>query len=189
MIKTQKFYSMTEKILLSSYDGSEPPTLFQRSHSMLITHTGKPLVDYTNDDENGEPFKGSLMCDLDYDEEPFILPTFFLSPGLISTQAFYEDLVEIGIDNLEVHPVIIRNHNNDITIDHYLFLNILGRISCVKTIDSSEFGIYASKVPDELNMFMIEEDPSYILVKEHVYIHIKAKYPDIFFDEIPLLEE
>lgn len=188
MIKAQKFYSITDKVLLSNYDGSEPPGLFKRSHRMLITHTGKPLVDYTNDDENGEPFKGSLVFDLDYDEEPFTLHTFFLSPGFICTQAFYKDLVEIGINNLEAHPVIIRDLNNDITIDHYIFLNILGRISCVKKIDSGEFSIYASKVPDELNMFMTEEDPSYILVREHDYMYLNIKYPDIIFEEIPLLE-
>lgn len=186
--KTKKYYAMSDKIPLYRYDGTEPATLFQRSHSMLITHTGNLLIDYTNDCDNGEPFKGPLICDLDDEDETGIFPTFFTSPGLIGTKQFYNDLLEIGIDNIEMHPVIIRDLKNEATIDNYLFLNILGRIDCTKTLNDYEIGIYVNKVPEQLNMFMIKEDPGYILVTEHVYMHLKAKYEDIFFEEIQQLE-
>jgi hypothetical protein len=180
----KKYYLMSDKIPLYRYDGTEPPVLFQRSHSMLITHTGNLLVDYTNDCENGEPFIGSLICDLDDEENTGILPTFFTSPGLIGTKEFYNDLLEIGINNIEVHPVIIRNPKNGSTIENYVFLNILGRIDCTKTLDGGEIAIYTNKVPEHLNLFLIEEDPSCILVTDRIYIHLKTKYKDIFFEEI-----
>ncbi len=111
-----------------------------------------------------------------------------MSPGLIGTKQFYNDLIEIGIDNIEVHPVIIRDLKNEVTVGNYLFLNILGRIDCTKTLDEDKIGIYAHKVPEHLNMFMLKEDPSYILVTETIYRHLKTKYEDIFFEEIQQLE-
>lgn len=203
-MKPKKLYLMSDKIPLARYTGIEPVGLYQRSHSMMMTKTGSYLVDYTND-ENGEPFKGPLICDLDDEENTGIFPVFFMSPALIGTKSFYKDLSEAGVDNIEVHPVVIRDLANEKTIDDYLLLNILGRVSCAamelsdyeqlndEADDASpndamnfinDLVIYSEKVTD-LDCFLLHEDTNCILVSERVVNHLKDKgYDDIFFEEV-----
>ncbi len=199
-----KFYLMTDKVLLANYDGTESAGLYKRSHRYMETKTGDFLVDYTSND-HGEPFKGPLICELDDEDATGILPTFFRSPALIGTKRFYSDLVEIGIDNIEVHPVIIIDEVNNRTIDDYLLLNIIGRISCVVMELSdyerlndeadednpyesmnfiNELVIDASKVGYH-DIFLVHEDTNCIVVSERVYEHlVKKGYMDIFFEEV-----
>lgn len=202
-MKPKKLYLMSDKIPLDRYAGIEPMGLYQRSHSMMMTKTGSHLVDYTHD-EDGEPFKGPLICDLDDEENTGVFPVFFMSPALIGTKEFYKDLLEAGVDNIEVHPVIIRDVINKKTIDDYLLLNILGRVSCVDmelsgceklsndVADTSpndamsfinDLVIYSGKATD-LDCFLLHEDTNCIFVSERVVNHLKNKgYDDIFFEE------
>jgi len=201
---TMKYYQMSDKVSLANFDGTEPAGLYQRSHRYLQTKTGSFLVDYTHN-EHGEPFKGPLICELDDENATGILPTFFMSPALISTKQFYKDLVEIGIDNIEVHPVIINDNENNNTIEDYLLLNIIGRISCAVMNQSSyerlndladesdpyeainfinELVIDEKKVGHH-DLFLVHEDTNCILISERVFNHLKSKgYTDIFFEEV-----
>lgn len=199
-----KFYQMSDKILLETWDGKERPILFKRSHDFMQTKTGSIFVDYT-DDDNGEPFKGSLICDLDDEEQTGILPTFFMSPALIGTKQFYQDLLAIGVDNIEVHPVIIRDLVNDRVINDYVVLNVIGRVSCAAMDHSDYEQLNDQANPDQpnesmnfindlvidsrklvdLDIFLVREDTDCILVSERVFQHIKSKgYTDIFFEEV-----
>lgn len=175
-----KYYQMSDKVLLENWDGTESVGLYMRSHALMQTKTGDFLVDYT-DNGVGAPFEGALICDLDHEDSNGIFPTFFMSPALIGTKAFHQDLLEIGIHNIEVHPVIIRDHTNNRTIEDYVLLNVIGRVPCVVmddlAVDTSKLG--------QLELFLVHEDTSCILVSERVYRHLVNKgYTDIFFEEV-----
>jgi len=114
---------MAEKALA---DGT---LIYQRSHRYFELKTGHLLMDYSKNN-NGEPFTGTFMCELDDEHPDGKLSTFFMSPAIVGTKQFYNDLTEIGIDNIEVHPALIRDEVNNRNIEDYLLLNILGRISC-----------------------------------------------------------
>lgn len=199
-----KFYQMSDKILLESWDGKERPILYKRSHDFMQTKTGSIFIDYT-DNENGEPFKGALICDLDDEEQTGNLPTFFMSPALIGTKQFHQDLLSIGVDNIEVHPVIIRDQVNNRVINDYVVLNVLGRVSCAAMNQSDYEQLNDKANPDQpnesmnvindlvidshklidLDLFLVREDTDCILVSERVFQHLKSKgYDDIFFEEV-----
>jgi hypothetical protein len=189
---------------LETWDGKERPVLYKKSHDLMQTKTGSMFIDYTNND-NGEPFKGALICDLDDEDQTGILPTIFMSPALIGTKQLYQDLLSIGVDNIEVHPVIIRDTINDRVINDYVVLNVLGRVSCA-AMDQSDYEqlndeanpdqpnecmncindlvIDSSKLID-LDLFLVREDTDCIIVSERVFQHLKSKgYNDIFFEEV-----
>jgi len=187
-----KFYQMARKV-------REDSTLLdQQSHERIEFCTGHILIDYSNN-ENGEPFKGPLICTLD---EEFIngkMPTFYVDPALIGTKQFYQDLTEIGIDNIEVHPALIRDEVNNRNIEDYLLLNILGRISCA-VMDASEYEtlgddmniihklVIDGKKAEGHDLFLVHEDTDCIVISERVYEHINSKgYTDIWFDELQLV--
>lgn len=198
-----KFYEMSDKVPLASLDGTERAGLFKRSHRFMQTKTGSVFVDYTHSDE-GEPFSGVMVCELDDEDATGVLPTFFMSPALIATRQFYQDLLSIGIDNIEAHPVVIKDEPNNRTIDDYLVLNIIGRISCAVMAQSdcesinesadvedpcesmtmiNDLVIDASKVGCH-DLFLVHEDTSLILVSERVYKHLQPRYPDVWFEEV-----
>ena len=54
------------------------------------------------------------------------LPTFFESPAWIGTRDFHATLLAAGISNIEASPVEISDETNDVLIDDYLLLNIVG---------------------------------------------------------------
>lgn len=163
---------------------------------MASLNQGNILIDYENDDEEGEPFVGPLICELDDDHPNGRLPTFYMSPAIIGTKKFHKDLLEIGIDNIEVHPVVIRDEVNDRNIKKYVLLNIIGTVSCADMNRSKhetlgegmdiidKLVIDASKVPD-LDLFLIQEDTDCIVISEKVYNHLQGKgYDDIHFEEL-----
>jgi hypothetical protein len=199
-----KFYQMSDKILLETWDGKERAVIFKRSHDFMQTKTGSLFVDYTHN-ENGEPFKGALICDLDDEDQTGILPTIFMSPALIGTKRFYQDLKEIGVDNIEMHPVVINDHVNNKVINDYVVLNVIGRVSCA-VMDESDYEqlndaadpdqpsesmnfindlVIDSRKVGDLDLFLVHEDTNCILVSERVFQHIKSKgYDDIYFEEV-----
>ncbi|MDR7307695.1 hypothetical protein [Rhodoferax saidenbachensis] len=175
-----KYYQMSDKVLLENWDGTESVGLYMRSHALMQTKTGDVFVDYTDSDV-GAPFEGALICDLDDEDSNGIFPTFFRSPALIGTKAFYQDLLEIGIRNIEVHPVIIHDRTNHRTIEDYVLLNVIGRVPCEAmddlVVDTGKLG--------QLELFLVHEDTNCILVSERVYRHLINKgYTDIFFEEV-----
>ncbi|HWV16576.1 MAG TPA: DUF1629 domain-containing protein [Cellvibrio sp.] len=200
-----KYYQMTYKIFLSGWDGREPSGLFQRSHDWVLLKTGEPLLDYENDRVNGEPFKGPLLCELDDEDETGVMATFYNSPAFIAKKSFYHDLRDIGIDNIEVHPVVIHDPLNNIEIDDYLLLNFLDSISCAVMEQSSyerlneagdpedpvdsmivmnELVIDPSKI-DGQDLFLLREDTDCIVISERVYTHLQNRgYSHIVFEEL-----
>jgi len=185
-----KYYLMAEKA------GADGTIIYKKSHYMTGLKTGSLLVDYENDDEEGEPFVGPLICKIDNKHVKGKLPTFFMSPAIVGTKQFYNDLLEIGIENIEVHPVVIRDEVNSRIYDDYLLLNIIGRISCAD-MSSSEYETLGDdmniidqlvldfrKVPD-LDLFLVHEDTDCIVISEKVYLHLVNKgYADIYFEEL-----
>jgi hypothetical protein len=185
-----KYYLMAEKA------GADGTIIYKNSHYMTAFKTGSILIDYENDDEEGEPFTGPLICALDDEHLDGKLSTFFMSPAIIGTRQFYSDLLEVGIDNIEVHSVIIRDEVNDRSIDDYVLLNIIGRVSCAD-MDNSEYEtlgddmniidklvIDPSRIKD-LDMFLVHEDTDCIVITEKIYRHLISKgYTDIYFEEL-----
>lgn len=200
-----KYYQMSDKITEGQWDGKEPSVIYQQSHDWVQTKTGSFLIDYENDKVNGEPFKGPLICELDDEDETGKMPTFYTSPALIAKKSFYKDLVEIGVDNIEVHPVVINDSVNNRTVNDYVLLNIIGRISCAAMDESdyerlnddadpddpydsmnviNELVIDATKVGQH-DLFVVHEDTDCIVISERVYKHLKNKgYTDIYFEEL-----
>ena len=176
----------------------------------MQTKTGNYFVDYTNN-KYGEPFKGTLICDLDDEDQTGIMPTIFLSPALIGTKQFYQDLREAGIDNIEACPVVIRDLLNNKIIDDYLVLNVIGRVACAVMYKSDFEQLNDEAGPDQpndamnfindlvidsqkvgnLDLFLVHEDVDCIIVSEKLYNHLeKLGYTDpyggkfIFFEEV-----
>jgi hypothetical protein len=125
--------------------------------------------------------------------------------AVIGTKQFYKDLTDIGIGNIEVHPVVIKDEVNKKTINDYVLLNILGRISCAVMEDSEyerlnddadEDDPYESmniidklvidpKKIGEQDLFLVHEDTDCIVISERVYKHLQGKgYTDIYFEEL-----
>jgi len=191
-----KYYLMAEK---AHADGT---IIYQDSHFSTIFSQGIKLLDYEHDDETGEPFVGPLACLLDDEYPDGKMSTFFTSPAIVVKKQFYNDLLEIGIDNIEVFPVIIRDEVNDKLIEDYLLLNIIGRISCAD-IDSTEYrtldeGEENMTFIDRLvldhskvkcfDIFLVSEDTDCIVINEKVYKHLVSKrYTDIYFEELEII--
>jgi len=185
-----KYYLMAEK---AEADGT---VIYGDSHDMTELKTGSFLVDYENDDEEGEPFVGPLICKMDDEHVDGKMSTFFMSPAIIGTKQFYNDLLEVGIDNIEVHPVIIRDEVNSRTFDDYLLLNIIGRVSCadMETSEYESLGddmniidelVLDSSKTHDLDLFLVDEDTDCIVISERVYSHLVNKgYTDIYFEEL-----
>jgi len=187
-----KFYQMAEKVMADS------TIIYQRSHDFFELCTGHLLMDYSKND-HGEPFTGTFVCELDEDHLDGKLPTFYMDPAVIGTKQFYNDLTEIGIDNIEVHPALIRDEINNRNIEDYLLLNILGRISCA-VMDQSDYNslgddmniidklVIDGKKAEGHDLFLVHEDTDCIVISERVYEHLNGKgYTDIWFDELQLV--
>ena len=161
--------------------------LYKRSHKLVRTKTGEFFP---------EGFKGPMIVEIDEDDVGGTFPTFYESPAVIGKKEFYQDLKEIGIDNIEVHDVEIRDEVNNKTIDGYLLLNIIGLVNCA-VLDQSEVKtlgpgmnvidglvIDPSKIPG-LDLFLEANDTDNIIISERVYQHLQTKgYNDIYFEEL-----
>ncbi len=178
-------------------------SLFQRSHTSTETKTGRVLVDY-GPDEMGVPFEGPLACELDRDTPQAHWPTLFSSPALIGTRRLLEDLREIGVDNIEVHPVRIEGDDLSVANHDYVLLNVLGRVSCANlrasdvarideggdADDAHPMRIIDRLVIDparigDLDLFLVDEDTDCVVVSERVKRHLEGKgHADIRFERL-----
>ena len=176
-----KYYLMAEKAIA---DGT---IIYQKSHELTELKTGFFLP---------KDFCGSLVCSLDEEYLDGVLPTFYMSPAIIGTRQFYQDLLDCGIDNIEVKPVVINDPVNERTIDDYVLLNIIGRISCAD-MEKSEYGTIGKDmhVMNKLvinlekaynfDLFLVDEDTDCIVISERVYKYLSSKgYTDIYFEEL-----
>lgn len=162
-------------------------SLYQRSHDLTELKTGRPL---------GNDFEGPLVVELDKEFIDGEMPTFYESPAVIGTKRYCNDLLEIGVSNIESYPVIINDEVHHKVINDYVLLNFIGRVSCVD-MERSEYGtlgdgmniidrpvLVAKKIP-KVHLFLIHEDTDCIVVDEKVFNHLQLKgYTDIFFEEL-----
>jgi hypothetical protein len=120
--------------------------IFRRSHKLIPFKTGAQF---------GDGFEEPLITELDKELHNGVLPTFFTSPGFIVKIDFYNDLKKIGIDNFEVYKTIIKNPIDGRIIENYLFLNIIGRVSCAN-MDKSEY----ETIDEDMNVVKKNPSPS-----------------------------
>jgi hypothetical protein len=144
-------------------------------------------------------FEGTLECVLIGRFEDSEMSTFYMSPAIIGTKQFYQDLLDCGVDNIEVKPVVIEDRKFKRVFDNYVVLNFIGRIACAD-MDSSEYGhigedmnvidklvLQREKVQDR-HLFLVDEDTDCIVVSENVYKTLNEKgYTDIYFEEVVLI--
>lgn len=161
--------------------------LFKRSHRRVQTKTGHMFP---------AGFEGPMIVELDDENVNGTMPTFYGGPAVIARVEFYNDLKEIGIDNIEVHSVEIRDEVNHKTIDGYLLLNIIGKVASADMEQSDyetlgdDINIINKLVIDPaktngLDLFLEAEDTDCIIISERVYKHLMSKgYTDIYFEEL-----
>lgn len=181
MASGSRFYGMAEKA------NPHGTIIYQRSHDLVPFKTGRPLP---------ADFAGPLWCELDADTREGVLPTFFTSPALIARKGFAAELRLLGLHNIEVQPVIIRDDVADRCIEDYVLLNILGRVPCAQlgTSDFHDLGdemrVFNKLVLDSerrptLELFLLDEDTDRLVISERVYRHLAGKgYPDIHFEAL-----
>jgi len=165
-------------------------------NSTLLDQVSHQLVEFSSGHNLPKNFDAPLIVSLD---EEFIdgeMATFYMDPAVIGTKRFYGELKTLGIDNIEVKPVVIQDNANNREIHDYVLLNILGRISCADMGRSeiSEIGngmniidklvIDASKTHG-MQLFLVHEDTDCIVISERVFNALNAKgYSDIYFEEL-----
>jgi hypothetical protein len=167
--------------------------LYGRNHDLVELKTGVPLELKSN-----EPF----LAELDPEIIDGEMPTFFESPGLITTKEFYEDLLKIGITNLEKFPLIIEDKVHNRTIDTYVFLNIIGRFACVDMAQTQQSTLgdepnltlldnpvlIGNKIPHDMDLFVLDEDTDCMIVSEKVYDYFQTRpYTDIYWEELKIV--
>lgn len=176
-----KYFLMARKI-------PENGTIIRKSsHRFTELKTGRFLP---------ETFKNPLECQLLGDYADGVMPTFYMSPAVIGTQQFYDDLLYSGVDNIETKPVIIKDLVNNRIIEDYLLLNFIGRVSCAD-MEKSEYNDLGDDMkvinklvidPDKItdfNLCLLDEDTDCIIISEQVYNHLNAKgYDDIHFEAL-----
>jgi Immunity protein family (Imm11) len=176
-----RYYQMGRRV---TADGT---IVYQRSHELFDLKTGGPL----------EPgFAAPFVVELDSELPHGRMPTFYESPALIARKAFYEDLVSVGVDNLETVPVVIRNPVDGSENHDYLLLNIVGRLRCADMRQSKHRSlgpgmrvvdklVLAKGLPSDLDLFVADEDTDVIVVSERIYRRVKEQgYDDVWFEEL-----
>ena len=176
-----KYYLMGRKV------DANATLLNKRSHRFVETKTGQPFP---------ADFEGPLVTQLDDDNVDGTFPTFYEGPAVIGRVEFYQDLKQIGVDNIEVHAVEIRDEVNHKTIDGYLLLNIIGKVDCadlsqsdVETLGDNMHVINKLVIDPSrtlgLDLFLEANDTDCIVISEKVYKHLLRKgYTDIYFEEL-----
>ena len=163
--------------------------LIQESHDLIEFSTGHYFPKEFS-------IEGPFVVSLD---DRFIngdMATLYIIPAVISTKQFYNHLTSLGIDNIEVHPVIIKNEVEDTENHDYVLLNIIGRITCAD-MNQSEY----SSLGDGMNIinklvidrskthgqefFLVHEDTDCIVISGRIYEELKeANYPDLYFEKL-----
>ncbi len=161
--------------------------LYATSHFMTEFKTGHRF---------DPDFVPPLQLKLDPELPNGKLPTFFESPAWIGTRDFHATLLAAGISNIEASPVEISDETNDVLIDDYLLLNIVGRVNCVDMGRSEtrslgdgmtivdRLALDPARIPD-LDLFVADEDTDCMIVSERLQRLIAgAGYDDIGFEAL-----
>jgi hypothetical protein len=131
------------------------------------------------------------------DEDGELLP-YFDTPQLIS-DAFYETLLEAGVDNMDVYEAIIVDVEDTVEYSGYKAMNLLGLVSATdmnktefydnnpsRLIDASIKRLVIDEAATQgFLMFRLAESTDIVLVHEKVKQAIEAKgFHSIVFDEL-----
>lgn len=168
---------------------TQPAGIYKASHFMIPLKTGLKI-----DEAHDSTFKFLLDPEI---RNP-LFPTFFESPALVGTKSFYQDLLSLGINNVQAFPAeILNKHNQPINYDYFL-LNIVGMVPCAdmnkskfRTLGEGMNLIYDLVVNREslgtYDICVVAEDTDCMLVSERVAKHLQSRgYKDIFLKEVKL---
>lgn len=142
----------------------------------------------------GKPFnKGTvpepLEVDIDYPGNAHELLEFYYDDAIVMSKRLHEALVEVGVDNMDIYEIILRQEETEIERHDYIAVNLIGIISAVDIGSSNVTGgssdhlldtdfdgvaIDEEKADGEL-MFRLLENTSAIMVHEKVKNHLLAK--------------
>lgn len=178
------YYLMAQKV------PENGTVITQISHELTLFKTGQLF-----DDDFEEPF----VCQLLGKFANGVMSTFYMSPAIIGTRQFYNDLVSCGVDNIQTKQVIIKDTVNNRIYDDYLLLNIIGRISCAN-MEESEYENIAEEVNvinrlvidssevHGMKLFLVDEDTDCIVIDEQLYNCLSNKdYQDIYFEKLEMI--
>ena len=178
---------MTQYYLMAQKVPDNGTVIVKRSHTFTRLKTGEILPD---------DFEEPLVCQLLGEFSNGVMSTFYMSPAIIGTKQFYQDLLDCGVDNIQTKQVVINDVVNNRKIEDYLLLNIIGRVSCAD-MDESEYenigedmNVINKLVIDparakDLNLFLVHEDTDCIVINDKVYDCLASKgYTDIYFEEL-----
>lgn len=169
-------------------DPTNGTILYQQNHDLLLLKQGERF-----EEELNEPF----IAELDEEHLDGQMHTFYESPAIIATKAFYQDLLDCGVSNIDAYPVIITNPVTGAHHTNYTLLNIIGKISCAVMSESEhdhlgegmsiidDLVIDSSKVSVPQDLFLVAEDTDCIVISERVYLHLSSRgYKDVVFKEV-----
>jgi len=178
-----KYYTLARKM-------SDNPTLVSiKNNQWVALGQGHVLA---------ENFESPVLCELDEEFVRGEMASLYQARGVICLQAFVDELVALGVDNIEVKPAIIRSEDGTKEFDQYVLLNILGRVAGadlgasevqslgegMNLIDSL---VFAKDALEGRKLFLVDEDTNCIVVNEHLYTALNAKFDDLFFEEVSLV--
>lgn len=165
----------------------EGAIIYSQSHDLTPMKSGQALDSHV---------QGPFIFALDEDLRNGPMPTLFTDGGIVATKAFYETLLALGISNVQAYEAIIVDETDGRKIRDYLFLNIVGLVSCTNRDESeteslgSDMLIINQLVLDgktipALDIFLVAEDSDNIVVSERAFKHLSAQgYDDVYFEEL-----
>jgi len=81
-------------------------------NSTLLDQVSHDLTEFSTGDFLPKGFISPLIVSLD---EEFIdreMATFYSDPAVIGKKSFYQGLLDLGVDNIEVQPVLVQDNFN-----------------------------------------------------------------------------
>lgn len=179
-----KYYTLARKM------PEENPT--------LLTIVNNPWTPLGQGHLLPEGFDEPVECELDPEFGLGEMATFYQARGVICTQALVDDLVSLGVDNIEVKKAIVRTADGEATFDHYVLLNILGRVAGadMDASDAQTLGagihvidslVFSKDAALGRKLFLVDEDTQCIVVNEPIYLALKDKYQDLYFEGVTLV--
>lgn len=166
----------------------EGASVYLGSHDRFAFKSGHPF---------GARFKGPVIFTLDEDLRQGEMPTFFSTPAWVVRRAVYQDLRNLGLDNIQAYDARIEDPVDGRVIEDYVFLNVVGLVSCADMVKSehasigdgmvmiNELVLDKQRVPS-LDLFLLAEDTDKMLVSQRVHDYFRNKgYPDVFLQELP----
>ncbi len=144
-------------------------------------------------------FEPPLIVSLD---EEFIdgeMASMYVDPAVIVRKDLFAELQRLGVGNIEVFPVIIKDdvHGTQ-NAEDYLFINILGTVSWAALVRSDQVEVSLEALPmnesdvdaghiSDLDLCLLHEDTDCIIVSQRIRDGLcSLGFDDLYFEEICL---